>query len=141
MTQGEAIKVLKNTVDNINYDKNRDEIYFTHEWVGAYEMAISALREQVNVVDFDQFNGCKYCTKGCHKLTTVTYEIRTMTPATNADHIRSMTDEELAVFLMELMFKTPCFGEGVFPYHPCPQEQNCRECGLDWLKQPYKEDT
>jgi hypothetical protein len=60
---------------------------------------------------------------------------------TNADHIRAMTDEELAAFLMELMFKTPCFGEGVFPYHPCPQDQDCKKCGVNWLKQPYKEDA
>lgn len=46
MTREEAIKVLMNTEDNINYDKRRNEIYFTHEWMGAYEMAISALREQ-----------------------------------------------------------------------------------------------
>lgn len=46
MTREEAIKVLKHTVGNINYDAEREEIYFTHEWVGAYEMAISALREQ-----------------------------------------------------------------------------------------------
>jgi hypothetical protein len=46
MTREEAVEVLKNTEDNINYDKRRDEIYFTHRWVGAYEMAISALREQ-----------------------------------------------------------------------------------------------
>lgn len=46
MTREEAIKVLKNTVGNIKYDTKREEIYFTHEWVGAYEMAISALMEQ-----------------------------------------------------------------------------------------------
>ena len=46
MTREEAIEVLKNTEDNINYDTKREEIYFTHKWVGAYEMAIAALREQ-----------------------------------------------------------------------------------------------
>jgi hypothetical protein len=58
---------------------------------------------------------------------------------TNADHIRSMTDEELAKFLLEIMSNSVCFGEGMFPYHPCPQEQDCEKCGLGWLKQPYKE--
>ena len=48
MTREEAIEVLKNTEDNINYDTKREEIYFTHKWVGAYEMAIAALREQEN---------------------------------------------------------------------------------------------
>ena len=60
-------------------------------------------------------------------------------PMTNADHIRSMSDEELAKFLLEIMSNSVCFGEGMFPYHPCPQEQDCEKCGLGWLKQPYKE--
>jgi hypothetical protein len=55
---------------------------------------------------------------------------------TNADRIRAMTDEELAEFLMKLMGHTQCFAEGMFPYHPCPQNQVCKECGIDWLKQP-----
>ena len=66
-----------------------------------------------------------YCTStGCNKLTTVTYEIRTMTPATNADHIRSMTDEELAVWMAECN----AYGEGAIASQWMP-----------WLKQPYKE--
>ena len=62
-------------------------------------------------------------------------------PLTNADRIRAMSDEELAGFLMKLMHNNvQCFGEGMFPYHPCPQEQNCKQCGLDWLQQPAEED-
>ena len=62
-------------------------------------------------------------------------------PMTNADRIRSMSDEELAGFLMKLMHNNvQCFGEWMFPYHPCPQEQNCKQCGLDWLQQPAEED-
>ena len=58
----------------------------------------------------------------------------------NADKIRAMSDEELAGFLMKLMHNNvQCFGEGMFPYHPCPQEQNCKQCGLDWLQQPAEE--
>ena len=60
---------------------------------------------------------------------------------TNADHIRFMSDEELAKFLLEITSNSVCFGEGMFPYHPCPQDQDCEKCGLGWLKQPYKEDT
>ena len=59
---------------------------------------------------------------------------------TNADKIRSMTDEELVNFLMRLMGHAQCFAEGIFPYHPCPQEQNCKQCGIDWLQQPAEED-
>lgn len=50
---------------------------------------------------------------------------------TNADHVRSMTDEELAHEIM-------C------PYHTepdmCNSVKTCNECCLDWLKQPYKEE-
>lgn len=51
---------------------------------------------------------------------------------TNADNIRSMTDEELAYIIM------------------CPKEishsgvvcsgKTCQECALDWLSRPYSED-
>ena len=59
---------------------------------------------------------------------------------TNADCIRAMSDEELVNFLMRLMGHAQCFAEGIFPYHPCPQEQNCKQCGLDWLQQPSREE-
>ena len=59
---------------------------------------------------------------------------------TNAQKIRAMTDEELVNFLMRLMGHAQCFAEGIFPYHPCPQEQNCKQCGLDWLQQPSREE-
>ena len=59
---------------------------------------------------------------------------------TNADRIRAMTDEELVNFLMRLMGHAQCFAEGIFPYHPCPQNHNCKQCGIDWLQQPAEED-
>ena len=59
---------------------------------------------------------------------------------TNADRIRSMSDEELVNFLMRLMGHAQCFAEGIFPYHPCPQNYNCKQCGIDWLQQPAEED-
>ena len=53
-------------------------------------------------------------------------------PMTNADHIRSMTDEELAPVIM-------C------PYDVgpdlCNSVKTCNECCLDWLKQPYEEEN
>ena len=62
-------------------------------------------------------------------------------PQTNADHIRSMTDEELAHFHL---LKCPyiagdVYGDCKYGWHD--REQSCEECMLDWLKQPYKEDT
>ena len=55
-------------------------------------------------------------------------------PKTNADHIRYMTDEELAEFI------ATTFENGrisVFAIYP---ELTENHCGLDWLRQPYKED-
>ena len=59
-------------------------------------------------------------------------------PETNADHIRRMSDEELAKFLAE-----PCCCD------VDPGCDGCRECGNDlclkyllkWLQQPADEDT
>ena len=59
---------------------------------------------------------------------------------TNAQKIRAMTDEELVNFLMRLMGHAQCFAEGIFPYHPCPQNYNCKQCGIDWLQHPAEED-
>ena len=59
---------------------------------------------------------------------------------TNAQKIRSMSDEELVNFIMRLMGHAQCFAEGIFPYHPCPQNQNCKQCGIDWLQHPAEED-
>lgn len=51
---------------------------------------------------------------------------------TNADHIRSMTDEELAKFLDDSNSQG-C----VCPTKDC--EATCAQCIVNWLKQPYKE--
>lgn len=50
---------------------------------------------------------------------------------TNADRIRSMTDDGLADLLS---------GENIYPWclkEPCSEE--CRECILSWLKEEVKE--
>ena len=53
---------------------------------------------------------------------------------TNADHIRSMTDEELARFLDDSNSQG-C----VCPTKDC--EATCTQCIENWLKQPYEEET
>ena len=52
-------------------------------------------------------------------------------PTTNADHIRSMTDEEMAEWYFKEFFpEAPyCTKEECFP------EDDCVKCLLDWLKQ------
>ena len=84
----------------------------------ALDMAISALRQQ-DATDKD---------------------VGKNEPLTNAQKIRAMTDEELVNFLMRLMGHAQCFAEGIFPYHPCPQNHNCKQCGIDWLQHPAEED-
>ena len=54
---------------------------------------------------------------------------------TNADHIRSMTDDELADFLGRIQYDTAyyCAGEANFQNYPYPTNW------LDWLKQEVTE--
>lgn len=65
---------------------------------------------------------------------------------TNADHIRSMTDEELAEWLdEELGCCCYCSEEKRLENEPLLRgekcDEQCKKHLLDWLKQPYKEDT
>jgi hypothetical protein len=57
--------------------------------------------------------------------------IETENRQTNADRIRSMTDEEMAEFLYG-----GCCREG--ETFPCP-DVGCKKCWLDWLKEEAKE--
>lgn len=62
-------------------------------------------------------------------------------PVTNADHIRAMTDEELAVMLAWPYLASPpwCAEHTTCPYiseDPVP----CDKCALDWLKQEVDSD-
>lgn len=58
-------------------------------------------------------------------------------PPTNADHIRSMSDEELAQFIPNWSYTDACkCGEH---YVDCNNE--CEKCVADWLQQPAKEDA
>ncbi|MPN49484.1 hypothetical protein SDC9_197105 [bioreactor metagenome] len=52
-------------------------------------------------------------------------------PPTNADRIRAMSDEELAECVLG-----PCQFESSLCIEP---RKGCKECTLDWLKQPVKE--
>lgn len=65
-------------------------------------------------------------------------------PQTNADRIRSMSDEELAEFFTPFYYDGPKFycpaqadvGEG-----ECAAKSDCRQCWLDWLKQEEQNDS
>ena len=67
-------------------------------------------------------------------------------PMSNADRIRSMTDEELADYMSEHSIDDFCYiicgGEckAIATFNKT-SGQRCREIVADWLKQPYKEET
>ena len=50
-------------------------------------------------------------------------------PPSNADRIRAMSDEELAVFLYDE-------GEVICKDQRVCSEYGCKDCILDWLRQP-----
>lgn len=56
-----------------------------------------------------------------------------VTPVTNADMIRAMTDEELASFLYHT-WNNASWCNGV-----CDGECSCEPCWLNWLKQEVDE--
>lgn len=58
----------------------------------------------------------------------------TLKALTNADRIRSMTDEELAEWLAKYERNTVCPNFGA---HDC--QESCEQCWLDWLKQEVTE--
>lgn len=86
---------------------------------------------------------CKYGQSGtCEKLfrpncpdDDTCYEFEMFT---NADHIRSMTDEELAKFIPNWSYTNACKCDEA-SFVDCNNE--CEGCVADWLKQPYKEET
>ena len=53
-------------------------------------------------------------------------------PMTNADRIRSMTDEELALVVM-------CPADITLRDTECDQHNNCTECTLNWLQRESEE--
>lgn len=70
-----------------------------------------------------------YCDGDCDSCRKAGYTTSNSTVATktNADHIRSMTDEELAEFLRNFFWG---------------RKQNVRLFALkEWLKQPYREEN
>lgn len=120
MTREEAIEWMQEEKASFERAPDLNGCPMTEYWqkaIDVYDMAISALRQQEHFREVTKKAG----------------------PLTNAQKIRAMTDEELVNFLMRLMGHAQCFAEGIFPYHPCPQEQNCKQCGIDWLQQPVEE--
>lgn len=84
---------------------------------------------------------CKNCkAKGCflaginHEMS---FECGRYIGKSNADKIRSMTDEELAEFFQNTTFCDSCF---IFKNGCGTEEYSCEQRWLDWLKQEEKDD-
>lgn len=59
-------------------------------------------------------------------------------PDTNAEKIRSMSDEQLAAsYYIPCPYDDGGYGECKFGWHK--REQTCEECKLEWLRMPSKE--
>lgn len=114
MTREEAILYLQPIADSAHMKRYSE----------ALGVAIAALRERETVTNRNGFN--------CTESNTDQRSSNTDNALTNADHYRSMTDEELAVEIM-------C------PYHiepeMCNRTDTCVACCLEWLKQPYREEV
>ena len=64
------------------------------------------------------------------------FEIRRITKSTNADRIRSMTDEELAEWFLKIAV-CPCDAMN----GGCAlNDDTCRQAWLEWLKEEVKDD-
>ena len=121
MTREEAIKRLEWLEMVAEYvDSVTIGSKCTEDW-DAYNMAIAALREQ-DAAD----------TNVGHK--------------SNADHLRSMSDEELANLLCTADWCETC--DQLRQDGTCqameldgPLGKHCVSAGLRWLRQPYKEET
>ena len=89
-----------------------------------------------------RYNRCKECyNMDCIFVTGEREDIDTSECAdfrsmTNADRIRSMTDEELAEFMRPWNSGCPRWKENPLP---CSDWDNCGECWLKWLKEEVSE--
>lgn len=57
---------------------------------------------------------------------------------TNADKIRSMTDEELCHLLIKVDLHCPPYCDGL---DGCENNRTCDTCCTDWLKQEVKDNA
>ena len=65
----------------------------------------------------------------------VLFKLICLSPMTNADHIRSMTDEELCDFILDKRENGHCFNDRCYFNDT---DKGCDDCTMEWLKQPYE---
>ena len=84
----------------------------------------------------DEREECKRCKGNCGYIGMIgVWACHGFIPKTNADRIRSMTNEELAEFLLRKEHHCP----GGSISNNCVGHETCEGCWLDWLKQEAKE--
>lgn len=78
-------------------------------------------------------NECKVCANADNEYCFACDNGNQFKPMTNADRIRSMTDEELATWIAERKETCP-----PIKFYGC-SFKTCGECWLDWLKEEAEE--
>ena len=111
-TLGEIISLRQN-----KYNEDRKNPSFSEFFQGRFDGWYSAYRDLKEILEQNGFN-----------LDVPVIDV----VKTNADHIRSMTDEELGAYLL-------CPRDFDPKWWCC--DIHCHVCVTDWLKQPYGGDT
>lgn len=152
MTKKEAISLLEGEIIRGRMAPKINGCPMTEDWqrtIEVCEIAIEAIKEQEqrrwipvtdrpkeNVMKCNQI--CKWNSNlGCVKPYGVPCMLENVSPtdkkATNADRIRSMTDEELSEFINALTVCDCCSYNGICSeYNNIPK---CRKGVLEWLQQ------
>ena len=81
----------------------------------------------------------KFADKTCIGFHSDITECQDFLAETNADRIRSMTDEELANFLFPLG-SCPIVADGLPFNESADCADDCEKCWLDWLKKEVESD-
>lgn len=88
------------------------------------------------VCQYNTFTGCKVKEyNGICPLSNICPD-RTEKPMTNADRIRSMSDEELIAFFV---LEDKCPPER-YSSRKCDRFDSCKDCWIDWLKEPVEDE-
>ena len=102
------------------------------------------LRDDMDWDDCEEMDCNECCPLSKEQSNAVQRVANTDNVLTNADRIRSMSDEELAKWLAGMWDCCYCSeydrtgGHPLFSAEPC--DQKCEQHCFDWLKQPYKEE-
>lgn len=126
--------------------KNRSEI-----WCGLAKSFYFKPVSEVNDTSVKTYRSKAQAESGCSSWdmnfeVVPAKEIIVINPMTNADRIRSMTDEELAKYIYEIGFDCHLCSEHerlsdspFLSQETC--DDNCFEHCLEWLQEPVKEDS